>query len=575
MDISNAKIAEVIGAMGEYLAMQGVAFKPRAYEKAAEAISSLAEPVLAIYKKGGLKELEKIPGVGRSIGEKIEELILRGKIKEYEELRKRIPVDLAELSSIEGLGPKSIKKLYEKLKIKNLEDLEKAGRKGKIRELAGFGEKAEAKILKGIEFQKKSEGRLPIGRALPIAKIIEKKLSEVPGVEKCVIAGALRRRKETIGDIDILVVSKKPELVIKKFIVLPEVARVLAQGPTKSSVTLDAGLDADLRVVEPAAYGAALNYFTGSKDHNIALREIAVKKGLKLNEYGLWKGEKRIAGKAEEELYKALGLGYIHPEMRENTGEIESSRKRMLPNPIEYGSLLGDLQTQTSWTDGANSIEEMAVAATKAGLKYFVVTDHTKRLAMTGGLDEKKLLKQMAEIDKLNKKFAGRIKILKGSECDILKDGSLDIADEVLSKLDVVGISVHSYFNLSREEQTARILKAMENKNADILFHPTGRVLGRREPYDVDMDAIIKQAKKTGTILEIDAYPDRLDLKDEYIRKCVEAGVKMSIDSDAHAVSHFEFLEYGIANARRGWAKKSDIINAWPVEKMLSSLKRG
>lgn len=573
MDISNSKIAEIIGAMGEYLAMQGVAFKPRAYEKASEAISSLAEPVLTIYKKGGLKEVEKIPGVGRSIGEKIEEFILRGKIKEYEELRKKIPVDLAELSSIEGLGPKSIKKLYEKLKIKNLADLEIAARKGKIRKLAGFGEKAEAKILKGVEFQKKSSGRLPIGRALPIAKMIEKRLSEVPGVEKCMVAGSLRRRKETIGDIDILVVSKKPELVIKKFISFPGVARVLAEGSTKSSVTLDAGLDADLRVVEPAAYGAALNYFTGSKDHNIALREIAVKKGLKLNEYGLWKGERRVAGKTEEELYKALGLNYIPPEMRENTGEIELSRKKILPNPIEYGSLLGDLQTQTSWTDGANSIEEMAVAAIKNGLKYFVVTDHTKRLAMTGGLDEKKLLKQMTEIDKLNKKFAGKIRILKGSECDILKDGSLDIADEVLAKLDVVGISVHSYFNLSREEQTARILKAMENKNADILFHPTGRVLGRREPYDVDMDAIISQAKKTGTILEIDAYPDRLDLKDEYIRKCVDAGVKMSIDSDAHSVSHFEFLEYGIANARRGWASKKDIINAWPVEKMLSFLK--
>lgn len=573
MDISNAKIAEIIGAMGEYLAMQGVAFKPRAYEKASEAISSLAEPVSEIYKKGGLKEVEKIPGVGRSIGEKIEEFILSGKIKEYDKLKKDIPVDLVELSSVEGLGPKSIKKLYDKLKIKNLAELEKAARAGKIKNLPGFGAKAEAKLLKGIEFQKKSEGRLPIGRVLPLAKSIEDRLGSVPGVSKCVVAGSLRRRKETIGDIDILVVAKNPERVMEKFTSLPDVARILAKGPTKSSVTLDAGLDADLRVVEPAAYGAALNYFTGSKDHNIALREIAIKKGLKLNEYGLWKKEKRIAGKTEEELYRALGLGYIPPEMRENTGEIELSHKKELPEPIEYNSLLGDLQTQTSWTDGGNSIEEMAFAAIKAGLKYFVVTDHTKRLAMTGGLDEKKLSRQMTEIDKLNKKFAGKIKILKGSECDILKDGSLDIADEVLEKLDVVGISVHSYFNLSREEQTARILKAMANKNADILFHPTGRVLGRREPYDVDMDAIVSQAKKTGTILEIDAYPDRLDLKDEYVRKCVEAGVKMSIDSDAHSGSHFEFLEYGIANARRGWAKKSDIINAWPVEKMLGFLK--
>lgn len=573
MEISNQKIAEVLLEIGEYLEMDGVAFKPRAYEKAAEAIQSLAEPVSEIYKKGGLKEIEQIPGVGRSIGEKIEEFILRGKIKEHEALKKKIPVDLAGLSAIEGLGPKSIKKLYEKLKIKNLAELEKAARAGKIRGLPGFGEKAEAKLLKGIEFQKKSGGRLSIGIVLPLAKIIEKRLSALPGVEKCVIAGSLRRRKETIGDIDILVVAKKAEAVMEKFVSMPEVARVLAKGPTKSSVTLDAGLDCDLRVVESASYGAALCYFTGSKDHNVTLRQLAVDKGLKLNEYGLWKGEKRVAGKTEEEIYKALGLEYIPPEMRENTGEIELARKKVLPKPIEFGSLLGDLQTQTTWTDGANSIEEMALAAIKAGLKYFVVTDHTKRLAMTGGLDEKKLLKQMAEIDKLNKKFAGKIKILKGSECDILKDGSLDIADDVLAKLDVVGVSVHSYFNLSREEQTARVVKAMRNKNADILFHPTGRVIGRREAIDLDMDEIIKTAKETGTILEIDALPERLDLKDEYIRKCVEAGVKMSIDSDAHSIAHFELLEYGIANARRGWAKKADIVNAWSVEKMLSFLK--
>jgi DNA polymerase (family 10) len=361
---------------------------------------------------------------------------------------------------------------------------------------------------------------------------------------------------------------------------MPEVARILAKGPTKSSVTLDIGLDSDLRVVEGAAYGAALNYFTGSKDHNIALREIAVKKGLKLNEYGLWKDKKRIAGRTEEEIYKALGLSFVPPEMRENTGEIElamrQGRQRGLGMQlVGYGDILGDLQVQTSWTDGADSIDVMARAAIKAGLKYFAVTDHTKRLAMTGGLDEKKILKQMAEIDRLNEKFAGKVRILKGSECDILKDGSLDLPDRVLSLLDVVGISVHSNFDLGREEQTARIMRAMENENADILFHPTGRVLGRREAYDVDMDAIIRHAKKTGTVLEIDAYPDRLDLKDEYIRKCADSGVKMSIDSDAHSASHFEFLEYGIANARRGWAKKSDIINTRDADKMLKLLKRG
>lgn len=573
MDTSNHKVAEILKEIGEYLDMQGVAFKPRAYEKAAEAIASLDKPLADVYRLGGLKAIEEIPGVGVSIGEKIEEILKTGKAKEHEALKKKIPVDLGSLSAIEGLGPKSIKKLYAELKIKNLADLEKAARAGKIQKLAGFGEKAEAKILKGIEFKKSSGGRFTLGNALPMARMFEARLGKLPGVEKIAVAGSIRRRKETIGDIDILVIAKEPKAIMDHFVSMPEVANVSAHGETKSSVRLDAGLDADLRVVEPGSYGAALNYFTGSKAHNVALRQMAIKKGWKLNEYGLYKGEKQIAGKTEEEIYKMLGLAYIEPEMREETGEIELAAKGKLPKVIGYGEVLGDLQVQTDWTDGSSSIEEMAKAAIKAGLKYIAITDHTKRLAMTNGLDEKRILKQMAEIDRLNKKFAGKIKILKGSECDILKDGSLDLSDDVLAKLDVVGVSVHSYFNLSKEEQTKRISRAMENKNADILFHPTGRVINRREPYEVDMDKIIKKAKETGTVLEIDAYPDRLDLKDEHIRKCVEAGVRMSIDSDAHNPAHFEFLEYGIAQARRGWAKKSDIINTRDWAEMLKLLK--
>lgn len=366
---------------------------------------------------------------------------------------------------------------------------------------------------------------------------------------------------------------------MKHFTKMPEVVRVFAEGETKSSVKLRSGLNVDLRVVPPASYGAALNYFTGSKDHNVALRQLALKKGYTLNEYGLFRATrdkrhgKSVAGETEESIYKALGLDYIEPEMRENTGEIAAARNHTLPKLIGYGDLQGDLQVQTDWTDGSDSIETMAKAAMKQGLKYIAITDHTKRLAMTHGLDEKRILKQMAEIDHVNKTFAGKIKILKGTECDILKDGTLDLPDAVLAKLDVVGVSVHSLFNLLRAEQTKRIIRAMENKNADILFHPTGRVINRREAYDVDMDVLIAAAKRTKTIMEIDAYPDRLDLKDEYIRKCVEAGVKMSIDSDAHAPAHFPYLEYGIAQARRGWAEKKDIINAWPVEKMLAFLK--
>lgn len=573
MEVSNQKIAEVLSEIGEYLDMQGVAFKPRAYEKAAEAISGLEKSLADIYKSGGLKAVENVPGVGASIGEKIEEMLKTGKVKEHEALKKKIPVDLRELTSIEGVGPKSIKKLYERLKIRNLKDLEAAARAHKIQNIEGFGEKAEEKILKGIEFHKRSGGRFSLGAALPLSRVIEERLHGLPGVEKIVVAGSIRRRKETIGDIDILIIAKKPKPIMDYFVSMPEVVNTTARGETKSSVRLDAGLDVDLRVVEAGSYGAALNYFTGSKDHNVALRTMAIKKGYKLNEYGLFRGGKQIAGKTEQDLYRALGMDYVEPEMRESTGEIELALKHKLPNLINYGELVGDLQVQTDWTDGAHSIEEMAKAAMARGLKYIAITDHTKRLAMTGGLDEKKILKQMAEIDRLNKKFAGKIKILKGSECDILKDGRMDLDDATLAKLDVVGASVHSLFNLSRADQTKRIVRAMENKNVDIIFHPTGRVINQREPYDVDMDMLIKKAKETKTVMEIDAYPDRLDLKDEHIRKCVEAGVKMSIDSDAHSTAHFYFLEYGIAAARRGWARKTDIINTRSWAEMLKLLK--
>jgi DNA polymerase (family 10) len=344
------------------------------------------------------------------------------------------------------------------------------------------------------------------------------------------------------------------------------------QGKTKSMVKLRNGMDVDLRVVEKESFGAALNYFTGSKDHNVTLRRIAQEKGLKLNEYGLFCGSKRIAGKTEEGVYKALGLAYVAPELRENQGEIEAAKKGELPDLVGYGDLHGDLQTQTTWTDGSNSIEEMAAEAKRLGLEYIAITDHTKSLAMTGGSDERKLLKQMAAIDKINQSLKG-IKILKGAEVNINKDGTLDIKDEVLAKLDVVGVAVHSHFNLPRKEMTERITRAMRNPHADILFHPTGRVIQKREPYDVDMDAIIKTAKETGTVLEIDAYPDRLDLKDEHVRKVVQAGVKLVIDSDAHSVNHIRFLEFGIAQARRGWAEKKDVINTKPLKEFLKCLK--
>lgn len=572
--VSNAEIAELLYEIGEFLAMQEEPFKPRAYEKTGDSVSELSESVVEIYKNSGIKGIENIPGVGKSIAQVIEEFILKGKSSYRAELQKAVPVNLKELSSIEGLGPKSIKKLYVYLKVKDLKTLEKAALTHKIAELSGFGEKAEQNILKGIEFLKKSGGRLTLGEVYPIAENIKERLLNVAGVSDVVIAGSTRRGRETVGDLDILAIAKDSKKIMKEFVSMEAVTKIIANGETKSSIKLKNGLDVDLRVVPAGSYGSALNYFTGSKAHNISLRKIAIKKGYKLNEYGLYRGTRQIAGETEEAIYKALGLQYIEPEMRENTGEIELSATGKLPKLVGYKDLQGDLQVQTDWTDGAHSIEQMAKAAIACGLKYFVVTDHTKRLAMTGGLDDKKILKQMAEIDKLNKKFAGKIKILKGSECDILKDGSMDLSDKTLSLLDVVGGAVHSSFNLSEKEQTLRICRAMENKNVDIIFHPTGRVIKKREAFEVDVEALIRKAKETGTILEIDAYPDRLDLKDDYIRKCVEVGVKLSIDSDAHSAEHFDFLKFGIMQARRGWAKKSDIINTRDVGGMLKMLKK-
>lgn len=588
--VTNREIAKLLVEMAALLEMQGVAFKPRAYEKAALGVESLDREAVDMYKSGGLKALENIPAVGKGIALHIEEMIKTGSFKEYRALKKKIPVDITSLLAVEGVGPQMIKTLWEKLRIRNLVQLEKTARAGKIRNLPHFGIKSEEKIIKGIEFLKASGGRQVLGFLLPEIRSLEKIVQAFDGVEKAIVAGSVIRRKETIGDIDILVVSSKPQQVMEQFVSLPMVTHVYGKGPTKTNVRLTNGLDADLRVVPEESFGAALNYFTGSKDHNVALREIAIKKGMKLNEYGLYEIENakrktqnknaklknkeiKIAGENEEDIYYKLGFKQIPPpEIRENTGELQAARAGTLPELIGYGDLRGDLQVQTDWTDGEHSIEEMARAAEATGLEYIAITDHTRSLAMTGGSDEKKLLKQVVEIQKLQKKFHN-LRILAGAEVNIAKDGSLDINNETLAKLDVVGAAIHSHFNLSREEQTKRIIRAMENPHVDIIFHLTTRMINKREPIELDIDAVIAIAKRTGTVLEIDAFPDRLDIKDEYIRKCVHVGVKMSIDSDAHSIKHFQYLEIGIAQARRGWAEKKDIINAWPVKKMLSMLK--
>lgn len=576
--MNNERIAQIVREIGEYIQVdEGLSFRAKAYDRAAETIAGLSEQISEIYRRGGVATLLEIKGIGRGLSGVLEELITTEKSSFYEELKQALPIDLNALNAVQGLGPQKIRVLYQELKIKNLVDLEKAAQAGKIRGLAGFGEKSEEKILRGVEFLKRGAGRMLLGDVLPWGRALEAALLKVRGVTKATLAGSARRRRETVGDLDMLVIAANPKPVMDYFVAMPDVEEVLANGETKSAVRLKNGLQVDVRVVPKESYGAALNYFTGSRDHNIALRQIAQDKGLKLNEYGLFKGDTAVAGKTEEEIYTALGLQYIPPELRENAGEVELAKTKSLPELVGYGDLRGDLQVQTNWTDGAHFIDEMALAAYAAGLDYMVVTDHTKRLAMMGGLDEKRIRLQMKEIDAVNlrlKEVGKKFVVLKGSECDILKDGSLDLSDEVLAELDVVGVSIHSYFDLPRAEQTARVIRAITNPHADIFFHPTARKIHARPACDFDMEAVLDAAKKVGTVMEVDAFPDRLDLNAAHIRMCVERGVKLAIDSDAHDISHFSVLEYGIGEARRGWARKEDVVNAWPVEKMLALLKR-
>ena len=571
----NAELARCFRSIAGYLDMEGVAFKPRAYEKAAQAIEAYDRPLAEVYRTGGLKALCQIPGVGKSMAEKLVELVTTGRCALHEEYRRRIPVDLAELTKLEGIGPKGVKALYERLGVRTLDDLATAARAGKIRALPHFGVRSEEKILKSLAFVQTSGRRALLATVEPLVTALAESVRRLPGTTRVEIAGSFRRRRETVGDVDLLAVARRPEAVVAVFGTLPQVVRVIGKGDTKASVVVADGLQVDLRVVPEESFGAALLYFTGSKAHNVALRQLALKKKWKLNEYGLFRGTRRIAGRTEEEIYARLGLAWIPPELREDQGEIAAAASGGLPRLIEADDLRGDLQTQTDWTDGADSLAKMARAARDAGLEYMAITDHTVTLAMTRGSDAVKLRRQMREINRLNRTLDG-IRILKGAEVNINKDGTLDIEDAVLAELDVVGIAVHSYFDLPRDEMTARIVRAMRNPHADILFHPTGRKILKREPYDVDIDAVIATAKETGTVLELDAYPDRLDLRDEHVRKAIAAGVPIVIDSDAHSVKHLGFpRRYGVDQARRGWATAADVLNTRPVEGFLAGLKGG
>ncbi|MFA5642963.1 MAG: DNA polymerase/3'-5' exonuclease PolX [Candidatus Paceibacterota bacterium] len=575
--MSNQDLAKILYEIGDMLESEDVPFKPYAYQKAAVTLDVLKENVSAIYKKGGLEALGEIPGVGDSIAKKIEEYIKTGRIKYYEELKKKLPVKFEELISIEGMGPKRARFLFQKLGVTNIKDLEKAAKANKVAGLPGFGATTQANILQGIEFLKRSKGRFLLNEISPKAREIYNDLISLKEVEKIDLAGSLRRMKETIGDVDFLVISSEPEKVTDFFASMPDVEKVWGKGSTKASVRLKEGMDMDLRVVPKKSYGSALQYFTGSKDHNIRLRKIAMDKGLKLSEYGLFKGAEMIGGESEEEIYKLLGMEWIAPELRENKGEIEAAQAGDLPKIIDSGQIKGDLHCHTTWSGGENTVSEMADKAMELGYQYLGISDHTKFLRIENGMNEKQLASQRKEIDDLNSGFAAKnigFKILQGAETNVLKDGSIDIKDEALAKLDYAIAGVHSNLKMEKEEMTERIVKAMKNPYIKIISHPTGRILKRREEYSIDLNKILRAAKEFGVALEINSYPERLDLNDINIRKAKEAGVKMVINTDSHLKDQMRYMEFGVAQARRGWAEKQDIINAWSAEELINYFKR-
>jgi len=563
-------------------------FKARSYRKASDIIANLSSNIEELYRKEGLDGLLQIPAVGKAIAAKIEEYLSTGKIQYYEELKSKTPINLDEFYTLEGvgIGPKTVKALYDSLRIHNLSELANAATEGRIRKVPGFSQKKEEVILRKILIFKKGRTRFLLGEIYPLVKQIESRLSNFKGVKKAIAAGSFRRMKETIGDIDYLVVAEGPEKVMDYFASMPEVAEVIGKGQSKTFVRLNNGIDADLLVVPEESFGSALQYFTGSKEHGIAMRKVALSKGLHLSEWGIFdKYQNRVAGTTEEEIYQILDLAWVPPEIREDTGELELAKKgrKKLPELIEYDDLKGDLQVHSNSTDGTMSIEDMALAAKeKFGLQYIAITDHTKSLKLTNGLDEKQLLDQAHSIVEINDKMkkqqkqkqSNNFRILSAAEVNIMKDGSLDIPNNVLDKLDIVGAAIHSNFAQPIEVQTDRLVKAAQNPSVDILFHPTGRLINKREGYQINIEKLIDVAIDNGTILEIDAHYDRLDLKDEHIRKAVNQNkTKLVIDSDAHHPIHFAFLRFGIAQARRGWATRSDILNTQPVYELLRNLK--
>ncbi len=554
-------IADVLEFKGEMV------FRVNAYRRASRVLQDLREDVTVLWKDG---RLEEVPGIGEGLAEKIAEYLSTGKMKRYEEITSGVPSSLIELLRIQGLGPKTLALAQKKLKVRNLEDLKRVIDDGSLEKLPGMGAKKVENIKKGIQLFVASKERMSIGVALPIAERIIAELQEAAGVKRISVAGSLRRRRETIGDIDILCDGKNGAEIISKFTRLPSVARVLAAGDTKGSIVVQGGVQVDLRVVEPDSYGAALQYFTGSKAHNVRVREMAKKKGLKVNEYGVFKGKKRIGGRDEEDIYGAVGIPIMPPEIREDWGEIEAAEKGELPELVEPGDIKGDFHVHSKYSDGIASIADIAGKARSMGYKFVAVCDHSRSARYAGGMEPRELLKQIEEIRKVNAGLGGKgFKVLAGVEVDIKADGTLDFSDDLLDKLDVVVASIHSGF---KQRVTERMVAAMKNPRVHIIGHPTGRLISRREGYEVDLDRVMEAARDTGTALEINAYYDRIDLSDLNCRKAKELGVTLSIGTDSHRLEQLEFMTFGLGAARRGWLEKKDLLNTLTVPRLLARL---
>ncbi len=567
MPVHNADIAAVFTEIADLLEIgQANPFRIRAYRNAARIVGELGREVRSMIERG--EDLTALPGIGEDLAAKMREIVDTGSCRALEKLRRELPPAITELLHVPGLGPKRVRTLWHELDIQTPEQLARAARDGRIRTLPGFGEKTEANILQAVEAHLGKTRRIKLATAAQYADTLVAWLRGARGVGRVEVAGSFRRCRETVGDLDILVVAGPDSDVMARFVRYDEVADILAQGTTRASVVLKSGLQVDLRVVEAAACGAALCYFTGSKAHNIALRRIAQEAGLKLNEYGVFRGGERIAGASEEEVYRALGLPWIPPELREDAGEIAAARAGRLPRLVELADLRGDLHAHTKATDGHDGLQAMALAARSFGLSYLAITEHSRRLAMAHGLDPRRLAEQCDEIDRLNERLAG-IRLLKGIEVDILEDGSLDLPDGALARLDLVVGAVHSRFDLPRAKQTERILRAMDNRHFTLLAHPTGRVIESRPPYDVDMLRILRHAKQRGCFVELNAHPERLDLLDTHCRMAREEGVLVAISSDAHGRDDFANLRFGIGQARRGWLEAGDVLNTRPLPELL------